>query len=118
FLATAAILVAVGVGGGQIFMENDYVVYGVSGKVSWSTSSGYTAGQFWGLVLQTFFLPAAAIALMTFALHSYKSSGWPAFVRVFVYLSLLFVLVLSATIANLDMTDGLIGCLWDFCIDR
>ena len=43
--------------------------------------SGYTVGQFWGLVLQTLCLPAAAVAFMSFSLHSYKSSAWPSWVN-------------------------------------
>lgn len=47
----------------------------------WSVDAGYTVGEFWGLVLQTLCLPAAAVALMSFALHSYKSPAWPSWVR-------------------------------------
>ncbi|CAN0139720.1 unnamed protein product, partial [Ectocarpus fasciculatus] len=80
-LLLAAALVAVGVSGGQWFMEADYVVYGFLDQEEWSVDSGYTVGQFWGLVMQTLCLPAAAVALMTVALHSYKSPAWPSWVR-------------------------------------
>ena len=43
--------------------------------------AGYTAGEFWGLVVQTLCLPAAAVALVTFLNISYKSQAWSAWVR-------------------------------------
>lgn len=50
-------------------------------QTEWSVDAGYTVGEFWGLVLQSLCLPAAAVALMSFGLHSYKSSAWPSWVR-------------------------------------
>ncbi|CAM9467086.1 unnamed protein product, partial [Sphacelaria rigidula] len=80
-LVLSAILVAIGVWGGQLFMEADYVVYGVAGISSWTDDDGYSEPEFWGLVLQTVCLPAAAIALMSFSLHFYKSPAWNPWVR-------------------------------------
>ncbi|CAM9257029.1 unnamed protein product [Ectocarpus sp. 6 AP-2014] len=114
-LLLAAALVATGVSGGQWFMEADYVVFGYLDQEEWSVDSGYTVGQFWGLVTQTLCLPAAAVALMTFALHSYKSPAWPSWVKAVTYLSILVILAVCASIADHRMTEGLVDCLWSLC---
>ncbi|CAN0289355.1 unnamed protein product [Scytosiphon promiscuus] len=114
-LLLAAALVATGVAGGQWFMEADYVVFGYLDQTEWSLDAGYSAGEFWGLVLQSLCLPAAAVALMSFGLHSYKSSAWPAWMKAAVYLSLLVGLAVCAAIADETMTGGLVDCLWSLC---
>eukprot|EP00752_Nemacystus_decipiens_P007965 g7118.t1 len=116
-LLLAAALVAAGVAGGQWFMEANYVVFGYLDQEEWSVDSGYTVGEFWGLVLQTLCLPAAAAAFMSFSLHSYKSSAWPSWVKATTYFSLLVLLAVCASIANDTMTQGLVDCLWSLCQD-
>lgn len=116
-LFVSAALVAAGVWGGQYFMENDYVVDGVSDKTSWTNDSGYTEAEFGGLVLQTLCLPAAAIALMSFSLHFYKSPAWNPWAKVVMFVLLLLGMITCATIADVTMTDGLVDCLWSLCLD-
>ena len=77
WLFVAVLSYALGLVGQSWFSESELI----SGGWPWTTTGGFDAKNFVGLLLQTFLLPLSAVALLIFAAQTHKHASWPSAVK-------------------------------------
>mmetsp|Transcript_15362 Transcript_15362/g.19251 ORF Transcript_15362/g.19251 Transcript_15362/m.19251 type:complete len:798 (-) Transcript_15362:498-2891(-) len=106
----------VGIDGGNMFIQADYIASGSDHSV-WETTNGFTLGELEGGLLQSFFLPLSAIFIVMLAYHSYKSSMIPLKLKFLCYLGgIALCLVLISLTVEVYPSDDILECWVVFCI--